>query len=335
MSVLVVTHPCFAEHIAGPYHPERPERLGAVLDGLAAAGLRDVAVPLAARAATVAELERVHAPAHVAAIEERCRRGAAVDPDTGVVPASYTAALFAAGAGLAAVDQLDRRVADAAFCVVRPPGHHATPTRSMGFCLFNNIAVTAAALVARGERVLIVDFDVHHGNGTQDAFWDEPAVTYVSMHEHPLFPGTGRLDDFGGPGAIGRTVNLPFPSGTTGDAFLAACDEVVAPAAAQLDPTWLLLSAGFDAHRRDPLAGLALSSGDYAAITARVVGLAPRGRCIAFLEGGYDLEALALSSAACIGALSGVTVASERPTSGGPGLDVVAAARQAHARLHP
>jgi len=335
VSVLVVTHPSFVEHIAGPYHPERPERLGAVIEGLAAAGLSQVAVPLAARAATVAELELVHAPAHVAAIEERCRRGAAIDPDTGVVPASFAAALFAAGAGLEAVDQLDQRAGDAAFCVVRPPGHHATPTRSMGFCLFNNIAVTAASLAARGERVLIVDFDVHHGNGTQDAFWDVPAVTYVSMHQHPLFPGTGRLDDVGGRGAIGRTVNLPFASGTTGDAFLAACDEVVAPAAAELDPTWVLLSAGFDAHRRDPIADLALSSGDYAAITARLVGLAPRGRCIAFLEGGYDLEALALSSAACIGALAGAAVASEKPTSGGPGLEVVAAARELRKRLRP
>jgi acetoin utilization deacetylase AcuC-like enzyme len=332
--VLLVTHPRYVEHSAGRHHPERPERLGAVLDGVGDAGLGEALVPVEARAASVAELERVHSTAHVEAIEALCRRGGgAIDADTAVVAASYEAARLAAGAGLTAVELLRAGEATAAFCAVRPPGHHALADRAMGFCLFNNIAVTAAALADAGERVLVVDYDVHHGNGTQAVFWDDPRVAYVSMHEHPLYPGTGRLDEVGGPSATGRTVNLPFRSGTTGAALVAACDEVVAPLADELAPTWLLISAGFDAHRRDPLAGLELSAGDYQLLTERLAALVPDGRRIAFLEGGYDLEALRASSAACVGALAGERVAAEAPTTGGPGREVVDAALKVRQRL--
>ncbi|MGI8663036.1 MAG: histone deacetylase family protein [Acidimicrobiales bacterium] len=334
MEVLLLTDPRFADHVAGAHHPERPERLGAVLDAIAGAGLAEAVEPVTPRAATVPELERVHSPAHVAAVASLCRRGGgAIDADTAVVASSYETATLAAGAGLSAIEHLDAGAARGAFCAVRPPGHHATPGRAMGFCLFNNIAVTAAALAERGERVLVVDFDVHHGNGTQDAFWDDPHVTYVSMHEHPLYPGTGRIDDLGGVGARGATRNLPFSRGATGDAHVAACDEVVAPLAERFDPTWLLLSAGFDAHRLDPLAGLELSAGDFGLITERLVTLVPFGRTIAFLEGGYDLDALGSSAAACVGALAGAAVATEAPTSGGPGRDVVSAACMVADRL--
>ena len=177
-------------------------------------------------------------------------------------------ALLAAGAGLAAVDALERGEGTAAFCAVRPPGHHAEPDRAMGFCLLNNVAVTAAALRDRGQRVLIVDWDAHHGNGTQDMFWADPDVMYVSLHEWPLYPGTGRLDDVGvGPGA-GTTVNFPLPAGATGDVYLAALDDVVAPLVERFAPDWVLVSAGFDAHRADPLTGLGLPSGDFADLTA-------------------------------------------------------------------
>src|SRR5262249_41743478 len=153
--------------------------------------------------------------------------------------------------------------------------HHAVATRGQGFCLFNNVAVAAAALVERGERVLVVDWDVHHGNGTQDVFWDDPRVLFVSTHQYPAYPGTGRADEVGGARARGLTLNFPLPPGATGDAALAALDDVIAPTAEQFAPTWVLISAGFDAHRADPLADLRWTAGDYAALTARVMELAP------------------------------------------------------------
>ena len=194
--------------------------------------------------------------------------------------------MLAAGAGLSAVEALDRGEADAAFCAVRPPGHHASPHRPMGFCLVNNIGVTAAALAERGERVLIVDWDAHHGNGTQDAFYDDARVLFISMHQYPFYPGTGALTDTGCGAGEGVTVNVPFPAGTSGDTYRAAIEEVVVPAAERFEPTWVLVSAGFDGHRADPLTDLGLSAGDYVDLTARVVSAGaaraahrlPRGR---------------------------------------------------------
>jgi acetoin utilization deacetylase AcuC-like enzyme len=327
-TVLLVSHDRCLEHLTGGGHPERPARLHAVVEGIRAAGLAEAVVAVDARRATSEELAVVHAPDHVAAIEAFCAAGGGrVDPDTSASVGSWDAARLAAGAGLEAVARLDAGEAVAAFCAVRPPGHHATATRSMGFCLFNNVAVTAATLAARGERVLVVDYDAHHGNGTQAVFWDDPRVAYVSLHQWPLYPGTGALDEVGGPAALGLTANLPMPAGSTGDAYLAAVEEVVEPLAASFGPTWLLLSAGFDAHRADPLTGLGLSAGDYAELTRRLVALVPEGRRIAFLEGGYDLDALAASAAACVAALAGERLEPERPTSGGPGHEVVTAAR--------
>jgi len=185
--------------------------------------------------------------------------------------------------------------------------------------------VAAATLVAHGERVVIVDWDVHHGNGTQDIFWDDPAVLYVSTHQFPAYPGTGRADEIGGPGARGLTLNFPLPPGATGDVARAAIDDVVAPVVEAFAPTWVLVSAGFDAHRADPLADLAWSAGDYSLLAERVLELAPTtGRTVAFLEGGYDLDALRASTAATVSALAGVPRASEPPTAGGPGRDVAA-----------
>ncbi|GIU90264.1 MAG: histone deacetylase [Acidimicrobiia bacterium] len=328
--LLVATDPRFAEHDPGRGHPERPARLAAVLDGLGS-GDRDAIRPLEPRRATRDELERVHTTEYLERLEVFCARGGGpLDPDTSVSPASYDVALLAAGAGLAAVEALEHGEGDAAFCAVRPPGHHAVPSRAMGFCLVNNVAVTAAALRDRGQRVLIVDWDAHHGNGTQDIFWADPDVMYVSMHEWPLYPGTGRLDEVGAGPGTGTTVNFPFPPGTTGDVYLAAVDDVVAPLAQRFAPDWLLVSAGYDAHRADPLTGLGLTAGDYADLTSRLLGLVPPRRTIAFLEGGYDLDALRASVAATVSALLGTPDHPEGPTCGGPGRPVVRAAGDLH-----
>ncbi len=197
--------------------------------------------------------------------------GGWIDADTVMSPRSAAAARLAAGAGLTAVRELRAGTAPAAFCAVRPPGHHATRTDSMGFCLVSNIAVVAAALADAGERVWIFDFDAHHGNGTQDVFYDDPRVLFVSTHQWPLYPGTGWRTETGSGAGAGTTVNIPLPAYATGDVYLKAFDEVIAPAAERFAPTWLLISAGFDAHRDDPITELGLTAGDFAALTARAM----------------------------------------------------------------
>ncbi len=325
--LLLGSDPVFAEHVTGPGHPESPERLEAVAAGIARADLGSDLVELGHRDATERELERVHPRDHLAALRARCESGDHLDADTPTSRRSWAAAVAAAGAGLAAVDALEARDASAAFVAVRPPGHHARPRQAMGFCLINNVAVVASELRARGERVAIVDIDAHHGNGTQEVFASSPDVFYVSFHEWPLYPGTGRHDEIGsGPGA-GTTCNLPLPAGATGDVYFRALDDVVEPLLASFGPTWLLISAGFDAHRDDPLTGLALSAGDYAGLVRRLMTTVPTGRTVAFLEGGYSLSGLADSVAATIPVLAGAAperlASGEAPTAGGPGHTVV------------
>jgi acetoin utilization deacetylase AcuC-like enzyme len=329
-TVLFETHEAYLDHRPGRGHPERPDRLHAVVTGIEEAGVSEALLRESPRSATRAELERVHDPAYLDALERFINDGGTqLDPDTAVSEGSWHAAIRAAGAGLDAVERLDRGEADAAFVAVRPPGHHARPNQAMGFCLINNVAVMAAALADRGERVLIVDWDAHHGNGTQDAFYADSRVAYVSMHQYPLYPGTGRVDETGAGQGTGYTINLPFPAGTTGDAYLAALDEVVAPLAASFQPTWVVVSAGFDAHRADPLTGLGLTAGDFADLTERVMRLVPPGHLVAVLEGGYDLDALHDCAAACVARLAGASYRPEPATSGGPGLAVVDAVRRA------
>ncbi len=252
--------------------------------------------------------------------------GGHLDPDTVLAPESEAAARLAAGAGLAAIDALVGGVGDGAFCAVRPPGHHATPSRSMGFCLFNSAAICARALADRGEQVLVVDYDAHHGNGTQDAFWEDDRVMYVSWHQYPLYPGTGGIEERGAGAGLGTTINLPMPAGATGDVYRRGWDEALLPAVADFCPDWLVLSAGFDAHRADPLTDLGLTSGDFFDLTDAVIQVVPPGRRIAFLEGGYHLGALADSAAAAVAALAGSSWRPEPASAGGPGAAVVAAA---------
>ncbi len=324
--LLVISNRAGDEHDTGRFHPERSGRTLAAHSGLARAGLSDALLEVEALPATRAQLERVHSDEYLLALELQCAAGGgSLDPDTPFSAGSWGTAVRSAGAGLQAVAALDAGEAEAAFVLTRPPGHHALPDRGMGFCLFNNIAVTASALADRGERVLVLDWDVHHGNGTQAVYWNDPRVLFVSTHQWGLFPSrSGPLDDVGGPDALGSTINIPLPAGATGDVVRAALERMAAPAIDAFDPTWVLVSAGFDAHWADPLADLALSSGDFGVLGALSRSFAPRtGRLILFLEGGYDFDAVAASAGAAAAAVLGQPSASEAETSGGPGLDLI------------
>jgi acetoin utilization deacetylase AcuC-like enzyme len=324
MSLLVAT-PAADHHDPGARHPEASARLVTAVAALGDVPDRDAIVRLPPRLASRDELARVHATGYLEALADLCAAGGgSLDPDTPVSPGSWETALMTAGAGLAAVDALRAREGDAAVVLGRPPGHHATREVGMGFCLLNNIAVAASALAAAGERVAIIDWDVHHGNGTQDIFWADPSVLYVSVHQWPLYPGTGRADERGVGAAWGTTMNLPLPPGATGDVYLALFDEVVIPTVERFRATWILVSAGFDAHRADPLADMHLTAGDFADLTARVAGLAGQpGRLALFLEGGYDLAALRASVAACAAKLVGASYRPEGASSGGTGQTLV------------
>jgi acetoin utilization deacetylase AcuC-like enzyme len=300
MTVLF-THPDCILHNPGPGHPERPERLKAVLAALdhpdfAALDRREAPI------ATEAQIARVHDAGFVRTLldsvpaEGRVR----VDADTAMSPDSGNAALRAAGAVVAAVDAVTAGEAVNAFCAVRPPGHHAEPDHAMGFCLFNSIAVGAAhAQAAHGvERIAIIDFDVHHGNGTQTMTASRPGWLYASTHQYPFYPGTGSVREHG---PYGNIVNAPLASGDGRAEFRAAFDEVILPALDRFRPEFLMISAGFDAHHSDPLASLELDEDDFAWATERLADVARRhcgGRIVSLLEGGYDLTALAASAAA-------------------------------------
>ena len=299
----VYSHPACLAHDTGPDHAERPARLTAVVDALRRAlpALDWHEAPRATRG----QLLRAHAPELLdAVLETHPAHRILLDPDTVLSPASAEAALRAAGAAVAAVDAVLTGKTRRAFCAVRPPGHHATGDVAMGFCLFNNIAVAALhALDKHGlERVAIVDFDVHHGNGTQAIFERDPRVLFASSHQWPLYPETGARNETG----VGNIVNMPLPVEAEGVLFRRAWADVLLPAVDDFRPQLLLVSAGFDAHWRDPLAQLRLQAGDYTWISEELVALANRhcgGRMVSSLEGGYDLAALAESSVAHVGAL--------------------------------
>jgi acetoin utilization deacetylase AcuC-like enzyme len=308
MTTLFYSHPACLEHDPGHYHPESPERLRAVLAALAAPEFAPLERREAAEARTE-DLLRVHSRRHVehvlGAVPQAGHVG--LDADTVVSPGSGRAALCAAGAVAAALDAVVAGEADSAFCAVRPPGHHAEPERAMGFCLFNNAAIAAqrARQVHGLARVAVVDFDVHHGNGTQAAFATDRSLFYGSTHQYPLYPGTGAAGEVG----VGNIVNLPLPPGAGSSQFRLAMTRRLLPALDAFAPALIVVSAGFDAHRDDPLAQLALDEADYIWITEKLVEIARRhasGRIVSTLEGGYDLAALAASAAAHVRVLMSV-----------------------------
>ncbi len=327
----MVTDERFLDHRRERSHPECPARLQAVWSGIEAAGVADAIIGREPTPSTDADLLRCHSLAQLEKLEKlHAVGGGQVDIDTYMGAGSWEAARLASGAGLVAATALREAEADVAFCAVRPPGHHATSATSMGFCLVNNLAVTAAALVATGERVAVVDIDAHHGNGTQDIFYDDNRVMFVSIHQWPLYPGTGRIDEIGEGEGKGTTLNLPLPVGSAGDTYRYALDATVIPVIERFDPDWLLVSAGFDGHRLDPLSNLGLTSGDFADMSARIVRLVPPRRCILFLEGGYDLGALSDSVGAALAAVVGVDHRPEPSSGAGPGSDVVDEAARIH-----
>ena len=307
MNVALYSHSSCLEHDPGPGHPESPARLRAVLAALDDPGFAALD-RLEAPRATREQLARVHWAELIDRIFDHVPQHGwyRLDADTVMSPASVEAALHAAGAVCAAVDDAIAGRHQRSFCAVRPPGHHATPTAAMGFCLFNSVAVGAAqALAVSGlVRVAIVDFDVHHGNGTQDIFCNDSRVLYASSHQSPLYPGTGARSEEG----LGNIVNVPLPPGAGSYEFRDAYERIVLPALDSFAPELVMISAGFDAHRLDPLANLNLDADDYVWITERLVELAERhaqGHIVSSLEGGYNLNALRESVASHVAALLG------------------------------
>ena len=306
MTTLLVTSNHAAEHDTGPGHPESPDRIRAVMKALAQDSFKGLA-RMTAPDATVEQMARAHPRAFVDAILAAVpgRGFARVDPDTVLSPGSGNAIVEAAGALVAAVDAVANGEADNAFCAVRPPGHHAESNRAMGFCLINNVAVGALhARAAHGhKRIAIVDFDVHHGNGTQEIFWNDADAFYASTHEFPNYPGTGRRSERG---AHNNVVNVPLNPGSAGDVFRAGMTEDILPALIAFKPDFIFVSAGFDAHKDDPLANLNWTENDFAWATNELAKAAKTlcgGRLVSVLEGGYNLDALAASAVAHVDVL--------------------------------
>jgi acetoin utilization deacetylase AcuC-like enzyme len=286
---------------AAPGHPERPDRVEAIRTHLALAPLIRDLPRLPAEAVDDDVLLRVHDRQHLDRVAALCAAGGGhFDADTYATAFSDAAARIAAGGAVRAVDAVVSEGHDAAFAVVRPPGHHATATQAMGFCLYNNVAVAVqhARAVLGIARVAIVDIDVHHGNGSEATFWNDPTVLYTSLHQYPFYPGTGALSDRGGAEAPGLTVNVPLAAGASARSWLQGFDDAVEPAMRAFEPELVVISCGFDAHRDDPLAELQLDTGTYAAVAERLVSLTSlpcAGKTVWVLEGGYDLSALTTS----------------------------------------
>ncbi|MEO8552244.1 MAG: histone deacetylase, partial [Kofleriaceae bacterium] len=298
----------FVQHRAPSGHPERPARAEAVRDALLAAHIRDRGTQIQVRAATDEELARVHAGKFLSELERVVPgKSGWLDPDTYFSPGSWDAARAAAGSACELATRVLSGELAQGIAVVRPPGHHATRDTAMGFCLLNNVAAAAAAARAAGAaRVAIVDWDVHHGNGTQDIFWDDPSVLYMSVHQFPYYPGTGAPSEIGGSNALGATLNVGLPAGSRDADYAAVFDHVFVPKLDDFKPDLILISAGFDAFEHDPLAGMRVTHAGFAQMAARLRAAADRlahGRIVAVLEGGYDLDGLGGGMTATLNAL--------------------------------
>lgn len=297
-----VYHPDYLKHDMGAGHPESPERLRAIVARLDQSGVMPRLVRIDPIAAADEWVTQVHKPSYVTALKRQAPTTGRVmlDADTSMSPGSLPAAYLAAGGALAAADAIMAGRVDNAFCAVRPPGHHAEHDRAMGFCFFNNVAIAARYFQRKHglARVLIVDWDVHHGNGTQHSFYDDPSVLFFSTHQYPHYPGTGRASESGSGKGEGATINVPMEAGEGDEEYLAVFQKVLVPAADAFKPDVVIISAGFDAHRDDPLAGMGLTENGYAELTRIVAGIARRhskGRMLSSLEGGYNLQALSAS----------------------------------------
>jgi acetoin utilization deacetylase AcuC-like enzyme len=295
---LLYCHPCFLDHETGS-HPERADRIRHIPERLAAVGLSGLCRTPEFQPVSRQRLARVHSPSYIDEVWAYAKSGGGhLDSDTIVSPASYDVALMAAGSVCDAVERVLRGEDTKALCLVRPPGHHAMINRAMGFCLFNNIAVAArlAVDVLELDRVLIVDWDIHHGNGTQATFWEDPRVGFLSIHRWPFFPGTGSADETGGSHGLGTICNLPVEFGTSREAYLALFRSSLEEFAAKIRPQLVLVSAGFDTHRLDPVGNLGLETEDFAPLTNMVLDVADayaEGRLVSVLEGGYAPDILA------------------------------------------
>ena len=310
MQVGFVYDPIYLQHNTGQ-HVENATRLEAMIAYLEQTQLKQQLTSIKPRPATIEELSRAHHEPHISHVQEVAQRGGGwLDADTVMSPGSYDAALYAAGGAIRATEAVMSGEITSAFALIRPPGHHATSQRAMGFCLFNNVAITAKYILAtyKLDRILIIDFDVHHGNGTQEIFYDNPQVLYISTHQYPFYPGTGNIEEIGFGEAKGTTINIPLPSGCGDNEYLSVFEQIIVPAVKRFNPQFMLISAGYDPHWADELALMQVSTSSFAQIAKITQELSAElcnNRLVFILEGGYNLNALATSVKATFDVLMG------------------------------